>query len=130
MAGESSQRATAARSRNPAGVCDLNHKVTGTSYPSQLDIATKKVQTQVKQLAQKGQIGNAKLLAKEVVRSHKQKDRLSVNKARLGSINVQLQHQLCKFRHVYALEFVDNPPYSYGESYWDAPEVNRDNEVV
>lgn len=37
---------------------------------------------------------NAKLLAKEVVRSNKQKDRLYVSKARLGSINQQLQEQL------------------------------------
>lgn len=60
----------------------------------QLEIATKKVQQQVKQLAGKGDVKNARILAREVVRSHKQKDRLSVSKARLGSINHQLQQQL------------------------------------
>ena len=60
----------------------------------QLDVATKKAQQQVKQLANKGDVKNAKILAREVVRSHKQKDRLSVSKARLGSISQQLQQQL------------------------------------
>ena len=60
----------------------------------QLDVATKKVQQQVKQLATKGDVKNARTLAREVVRSHKQKDRLSVSKARLGSISHQLQQQL------------------------------------
>lgn len=60
----------------------------------QLDVATKKVQQQVKQLANKGDVKNARILAREVVRSHKQKDRLSVSKARLGSIGHQLQQQL------------------------------------
>jgi len=61
---------------------------------SQLDVATKKAQQQVKQLANKGDVKNARILAREVVRSHKQKDRLSVSKARLGSISSQLQQQL------------------------------------
>lgn len=61
----------------------------------QLDAATKKVQQEVKQLAKKGDGKNARILAREVVRSHKQKDRLSVSKARLGSISHQLQEQLC-----------------------------------
>ena len=60
----------------------------------QLDVATKKAQQQVKQLANKGDVKNARVLAREVVRSHKQKDRLSVSKARLGSISNQLQQQL------------------------------------
>lgn len=61
---------------------------------SQLDMATKKVQMEVKRLATKGQTCNARMLAKEVVRSRKQADRLSVSKARLGSINNQLVQQL------------------------------------
>ncbi|KAI5124900.1 hypothetical protein M0805_007328 [Coniferiporia weirii] len=60
----------------------------------QLEMATRKAQGQVKQLAKSGKVDNARLLAKEVVRSHKQKDRLSVSKARLGSINYQLAQQL------------------------------------
>ncbi|THH08642.1 hypothetical protein EW145_g2559 [Phellinidium pouzarii] len=60
----------------------------------QLDMARKKAQGQVKQLAAKGRVDNARMLTKELVRSNKQKDRLSVSKARLGSINIQLAHQL------------------------------------
>ncbi|TDL29592.1 Snf7-domain-containing protein [Rickenella mellea] len=60
----------------------------------QLDMATNKARMQVKQLANRGDTGNARILAKEVVRSKKQKDRMSVSKARLGSIGVQLQQQL------------------------------------
>ena len=48
----------------------------------------------MKSLATKGDVKNARILAREVVRSNKQKDRLSVSKARLGSINNQLQQQL------------------------------------
>ncbi|KAK2466252.1 hypothetical protein APHAL10511_001894 [Amanita phalloides] len=60
----------------------------------QLDMATAKARQSVKQLASKGDIKSARILAKEVVRSAKQKDRLSVSKARLGSIGMQLSHQL------------------------------------
>lgn len=62
----------------------------------QLDIATAKARQEVKKLATKGNVKSARILAKEVVRSDKQKDRLSVSKARLGSIDIQLQHQLGK----------------------------------
>jgi len=62
--------------------------------PPQLDIATSKARQTVKQLAAKGDVKSARILAKEVVRSNKQKDRLSVSKARLGSIGNQLQQQL------------------------------------
>ncbi|KAI9001026.1 vacuolar sorting protein Vps24 [Trametes punicea] len=60
----------------------------------QLDAATKKAQQTVKQLAKKGDVKSARIMAREVVRSHKQMDRLSVSKARLGSIGHQLQQQL------------------------------------
>ncbi|KAF8709157.1 hypothetical protein RHS03_02845, partial [Rhizoctonia solani] len=60
----------------------------------QLDTATAKARTTLKQLATKGDVKSARILAKEVVRSNKQKDRLHVSKARLGSIGVQLQHQM------------------------------------
>ncbi|KAI0763266.1 vacuolar sorting protein Vps24 [Irpex lacteus] len=60
----------------------------------QLDSATKKAQTTVKQLATKGDVKSARILAREVVRSNKQQDRLSVSKARLGSINNQLTQQM------------------------------------
>ncbi|KAF8351409.1 vacuolar sorting protein Vps24 [Amanita rubescens] len=58
------------------------------------DMATSKARQSVKQLASKGDVKSARILAKEVVRSDKQKDRLSVSKARLGSIGIQLSQQL------------------------------------
>ncbi|KAI0068727.1 vacuolar sorting protein VPS24 [Artomyces pyxidatus] len=60
----------------------------------QLDVETNKARQTVKQLAKKGDIKSARILAREVVRSNKQKDRLSVSKARLGSIGTQLSQQL------------------------------------
>ena len=60
----------------------------------QLDMASKKARQTVKQLATKGDVKSARILAKEVVRSDKQKDRLSVSKARLGSIATQLSQQI------------------------------------
>ena len=51
----------------------------------------------MKQLAKKGDTKSARIMAKEVVRSHKQMDRLSVSKARLGSISNQLQQQMGAF---------------------------------
>lgn len=60
----------------------------------QLDMAAKKARQTVKQLATKGDVKSARMLAKEVVRSDKQKDRLSVSKARLGSIGTQLSQQI------------------------------------
>jgi len=60
----------------------------------QLDMSQVKARQSVKQLAQKGDVKNARILAKEVVRSNKQKDKLHVSKARLGSIGIQLSHQL------------------------------------
>jgi charged multivesicular body protein 3 len=57
-------------------------------------MATAKARQSVKQLATKGDVKSARILAKEVVRSDKQKDRLTVSKARLGSIGNQLNEQL------------------------------------
>jgi charged multivesicular body protein 3 len=52
------------------------------------------VRQTIKQLAKKGDNKSARILAREVVRSDKQKDKLSVSKARLGSIGTQLSQQL------------------------------------
>ena len=60
----------------------------------QLDVSTNKARQSVKQLASKGDVKSARILAREVVRSDKQKDRLSVSKARLGSIGTQLAQQM------------------------------------
>lgn len=66
----------------------------GIDSPLQLDIETNKVRQTIKQLAKKGDNKSSRILAREVVRSNKQKDRLSVSKARLGSIGSQLSQQL------------------------------------
>ncbi|KAF8897584.1 vacuolar sorting protein VPS24 [Infundibulicybe gibba] len=64
----------------------------------QLDMATSKARQSVKQLAVKGDVKSARILAREVVRSNKQKDRLSVSKARLGSIGTQLSQQMAMIK--------------------------------
>lgn len=64
----------------------------------QIDGATSKAKAEVKRLAKKGDVKSAKILAREVVRSQKQKNRLATSKARMNSINMQLQHQLAMFK--------------------------------
>ncbi|KAG0658041.1 Vacuolar protein-sorting-associated protein 24 [Rhodotorula mucilaginosa] len=59
-----------------------------------LDLACNKVKADIKRLAQKGDTKNAKLLAREVVRTNRQKQRMLTSKAQLNSINMQLGHQL------------------------------------
>lgn len=63
-----------------------------------MDAALSKTRLQLKQLANKGDVKNAKILAREVVRSNKQKERLGMSKARLNSINMQLGQQLGQLR--------------------------------
>ncbi|GJJ07551.1 hypothetical protein Clacol_001753 [Clathrus columnatus] len=70
----------------------------------QLDAATYKAHGQLKQLASKGDTKSARILAKEVVRTNKQKNRLHTSKARLGSIDVQLGHQLAMIKVTGALQ--------------------------
>ncbi|KAF7977416.1 hypothetical protein HWV62_3554 [Athelia sp. TMB] len=70
----------------------------------QLDVATNKARAQVKKLAVKGDVKSARILAREVVRSDKQKDRLSVSKARLGSIGTQLSQQMAMVKVTGALQ--------------------------
>ncbi|KAA1095126.1 Vacuolar protein-sorting-associated protein 24 [Puccinia graminis f. sp. tritici] len=63
-----------------------------------IENAQNKVKIQLKQLAAKNDLKNCKTLAKEIVRSNKQKDRLFTSKARLNSIRMQLQHQLATLK--------------------------------
>ncbi|WOO84629.1 Charged multivesicular body protein 3 [Vanrija pseudolonga] len=49
---------------------------------------------QLKVLAKKNDVKSAKILAKEIVRANKQRDRLESSKARINSVDMQLQHQL------------------------------------
>ena len=62
----------------------------------QIDQASNKAKAEVKSLAKKGDVKSARILARELVRTKKQKDRLAVSKARLNSIGMQLQHQMGK----------------------------------
>ncbi|EJD53594.1 vacuolar sorting protein VPS24 [Auricularia subglabra TFB-10046 SS5] len=64
----------------------------------QLDQAMATARASVKKLAQKGDTKSARILAKEIVRSKKQKERLHVSKARLGSIGVQLTQQMAMLK--------------------------------
>jgi charged multivesicular body protein 3 len=81
----------------------------------QLDTATMKAKQSLKQLAKKGDVKSARLLAREVVRTNKQKNRLHMSKARLGSIQMQMQHQLCKLSPQFAFCMKRTDPYT---SYW------------
>ncbi|KAF7332066.1 Vacuolar sorting protein Vps24 [Mycena kentingensis (nom. inval.)] len=70
----------------------------------QLEIATRTARQSVKQHAARGDVKSARILAREVVRSEKQKDRLSVSKARLNSIGTQLQQQMALVKVTGALQ--------------------------
>ncbi|KAJ3739397.1 vacuolar sorting protein Vps24 [Lentinula detonsa] len=70
----------------------------------QLEVETGKARNTVKQLAKKGDVKSARILAREIVSSQRQKDRLSVSKARLGSIEMQLQQQLSMAKFTGALQ--------------------------
>lgn len=56
---------------------------------------TSKSRSELKVLAKKNDVKSARILAREVVRANKQRDRLISSKARIGSVQMQLQHQLC-----------------------------------
>ncbi|KAK1921336.1 Snf7-domain-containing protein [Papiliotrema laurentii] len=59
-----------------------------------LDRATQKSRSELKALAKKNDVKSARILAKELVRAGKQRDRLVSSKARMSSVQMQLQHQL------------------------------------
>jgi len=59
-----------------------------------LERAQQKSRSELKALAKKNDVKSARLLAKELVRANKQRDRLISSKARIGSVQMQLQHQL------------------------------------
>ena len=85
----------------------------------------------MKQLANKGDVKNARILAREVVRSHKQKDRLTVSKARLGSIGHQLQQQLGAMLRTFTTDFNTHAwQQSPHQGYRISTEVDRDHETL
>ena len=82
----------------------------------QMDDGQRKAKAQLKQLANKGETKNARILAREFVRSKKASQRLHSSVAQLNSINMQLSHQLgalavCSFLCVgLLLSTLGNPP--------------------
>lgn len=64
----------------------------------QIDQAVAKVKVDIKRLARKGDTANARILAREVVRSNKHKLRLITSKAQMNSIALQLQQQLSMYK--------------------------------
>ncbi|KAG9015446.1 Vacuolar protein-sorting-associated protein 24 [Tulasnella sp. JGI-2019a] len=71
---------------------------------NQLTREQAKARAEVKKLAMKGEVKQARMLAKEVIRSDKQKEKLHVGKARLGSIGTQLAHQLAMVKVTGAMQ--------------------------
>ncbi|KAI0036766.1 vacuolar sorting protein Vps24 [Vararia minispora EC-137] len=70
----------------------------------QLDTETAKIKTSLKQAAKRGDVKSARVLARAIVRSSKQKDRLAVSKARLNSISMQLKEQLAMAKFTGSLQ--------------------------
>ncbi len=101
-----------------------------TGSPLQLDMGTSKARQSLKQLAAKNDVKSARLLAREVVRTNKQKNRLHMSKARLGSIQMQMQHQLGESSPVTFLQMnnTDVRKNSHGQSHWSISKVFRDHE--
>ncbi|CAG8532031.1 9766_t:CDS:2 [Ambispora gerdemannii] len=63
-----------------------------------MDTEEQKLKRTLKQMAKKNDVKNAKILARELVRSRKQRDRIYTSKAQLNSIIMQLQHQLATLK--------------------------------
>ncbi|KAF8956021.1 Vacuolar protein-sorting-associated protein 24 [Entomortierella lignicola] len=64
----------------------------------QIETEESKTKLMIKQMAKKGDIKYCKILAKELVRSRRQKDRIATSHAQLNSISMQLQHQLATLK--------------------------------
>ncbi|OZJ03115.1 hypothetical protein BZG36_03372 [Bifiguratus adelaidae] len=63
-----------------------------------IEVEESKVKKTLKQCAARNDAKTCKLLAKELVRSRKHKERLYTSKAQLSSINMQLNHQLATLK--------------------------------
>lgn len=63
-----------------------------------IDQGVAKAKAEVKRLAKKEDLKSAKILAREVVRSNVQRNRLVTSKARLNSIGLQLNHQMAMYK--------------------------------
>eukprot|EP00002_Diphylleia_rotans_P037894 TRINITY_DN852_c0_g1_i1.p1 TRINITY_DN852_c0_g1~~TRINITY_DN852_c0_g1_i1.p1 ORF type:complete len:213 (+),score=68.90 TRINITY_DN852_c0_g1_i1:66-704(+) len=63
-----------------------------------LDLAEKKVQREMKDLAKKGRMDSARILARELVHSRKAKERFHTAKAQMNSVSMQIQQNLATVR--------------------------------
>ncbi|GAN01797.1 vacuolar sorting protein VPS24 [Mucor ambiguus] len=63
-----------------------------------IDAEEAKVKKSIKQVAKKGDVKNCKMLAKELIRSQRHKNRLYTSKAQMNSIIMQLEHQLATLK--------------------------------
>lgn len=66
-----------------------------------IDTEEAKAKKAIKQVAKKGDVKNCKMLAKELIRSQRHKNRLYTSKAQMNSIIMQLEHQLGNFKYKY-----------------------------
>lgn len=99
---------------------------TPSAADSQLDRATLKSRTELKTLAKKNDVKSARILAKEIVRANKQRDRLHSTKARINSVDMQLQHQLGRL--LLGDHCRSEADASHGQGDGGVPEVDRDHE--
>lgn len=60
----------------------------------EIDLQEQKTKREIKLLAKKGDLASAKILAKELLRSRKAKERLYKSKAELNSVSMQLTQNL------------------------------------
>ncbi|KAG2230247.1 Snf7-domain-containing protein [Thamnidium elegans] len=63
-----------------------------------IDNEEAKVKRSIKQVAKKGDVKNCRMLAKELIRSQRHKERLYTSKAQMNSIIMQLEHQLATLK--------------------------------
>lgn len=64
----------------------------------QIDMEELKVKRTLKEAAKKGDHKSCRMLAKEIVRARKSKDRMYTSKAQLNSVGMQLQQQLAQLK--------------------------------
>lgn len=64
----------------------------------------KKIQREIKKYAKKGERKAVAIVAKDLVRGRRQRDRLFTAKAQLNSVSMQLQEQMCMAKVAGALE--------------------------
>lgn len=62
----------------------------------EIEMQEQKTKREIKMLAKKGDMGSAKILAKELLRARKTKERIYKSKAELNSVSMQLTQNLGK----------------------------------